>query len=320
MHGAIASNGIRTWGTDDFAVTFGEAMVELSAIDGDSCRIGVAGDTYNTAVYLARAGVRTAFATGLGTDRMSDLIHERIVAEGIAPGLVLRARGSPGLYAISVDAHGERSFTYWRDNSMACAFFRIDGIEGALAELAKARLLYLSGITLSLFEAEDRERACDVAKAVHDAGGIVAFDSNYRPGRWQSPEIARDAFAAIAPYVTIALPTFDDESALYGDTCAEQTAERWIAVGTDEIVVKQGPRGAFLGPHGWVAPPVEVQPVDTTGAGDSFNGAYLAARLHGSSPAEAALAGHRLAAKVLMSPGAILPDERAPWIPTSVAK
>jgi 2-dehydro-3-deoxygluconokinase len=112
----------------------------------------------------------------------------------------------------------------------------------------------------------------------------------------------------VAPHVDIALPTFNDESALFGDTSPRLTAERWRAHGIDEVAVKLGADGCMIFQAGQdcIVPAQEAAAIDTTGAGDSFNAAYLAARLKGSNPGEAALAGHSLAWEVVQQPGAII--------------
>ncbi len=124
------------------------------------------------------------------------------------------------------------------------------------------------------------------------------------------------AFAAIAPLCTIALPTFEDEVALYGDDDPQDSAERWHDAGAQLVVVKMGDAGAVLSQAGepprLIPCPERKSPRDTTGAGDSFNAAFLAALLAGAEPAVAVLAGHRLAGAVVMHPGAIIPPEAMP--------
>ena len=290
------------------AVVLGEAMIELSGVGIDACRLGVAGDSYNTAVYLARGGVPVAYATCLGDEAFSDRIQDALTAEGIDARHVLRREGgTPGLYAVTLDEHGERSFTYWRSASAARSMFRTPGWSEVARGAAAAPLLYLSGITLSLFGEEDREHVSALAAGVREAGGAVAFDTNYRPRGWSSRGEAAEAIERFARHVSLALPTFEDDQALFGDSAPEHARDRWLDWGAAEVVVKHGPEGALLSGEGWVPPPERVSPIDTTGAGDSFNGAYLAARLQGLPPREAATAGHRLAARVLTTPGAILP-------------
>jgi 2-dehydro-3-deoxygluconokinase len=114
--------------------------------------------------------------------------------------------------------------------------------------------------------------------------------------------------------VDVALPTFDDEAVLWGDPSPEATVQRLQAFGIAEIVVKNGPNSALIAAGArqqFVPVPEVVVPIDTTAAGDSFNAAYLAARLSGQAPAEAATAAHRLAAQKILHRGAIMPRAAA---------
>ena len=144
-----------------------------------------------------------------------------------------------------------------------------------------ARLLYLSGITLSLFSHTERTKVTALAEAVRAAGGDVAFDSNYRARGWDDTASAREVIGGFAKYVTIALPTLDDDRDLFGDTSAERCAQRWLDAGVNEVAVKLGADGAYVATAqeaARVAPQQVMAARDTTGAGDSFNAAYLAAR------------------------------------------
>ena len=117
-------------------------------------------------------------------------------------------------------------------------------------------------------------------------------------------------FAEALKRVDIALPTFDDEATLWGDTNPEATVERLQAFGIGEIVVKNGSSTALVADKNGrehVPVPEVVEPIDTTAAGDSFNAAYLAARLNGENPLAAASAAHGLAAQVIRHRGAIMP-------------
>ncbi|MEE9433766.1 MAG: sugar kinase [Sphingorhabdus sp.] len=291
---------------DPFFV-FGEAMIELSGVSKSGAKIGVAGDTYNTAVYLSRAGINARYVTALGDDPFSQRIISAMQKEHIDTASILEIPGgSPGLYAIEVDDAGERSFTYWRSASAVRGFFGQNGTDKIVADMKRAKTLYLSGITLSLFDAAGRQNISDIMQAVRAGGGQVVFDTNYRARGWISRDEAAQAIEAIMPLVSTALPTWEDEKDLFGVVDAESCAARWHRVGASEVVVKAGEQGAYSKETGWISPPRIITPIDTTGAGDSFNGAYLAARLHGSSLADAIAQGHALTAKVLLTNGAII--------------
>ncbi len=297
--------------TPDIVYVFGEAMIELSGVASDSAKIGVAGDTFNTAVYLSRSGIRARYVTALGDDSFSLRILSGLRGEGIfTSGCVIIPDSAPGLYAIDVDDAGERSFTYWRSDSAAKRFFDRPESAAIIEPMKRAKTLYLSGITLSIFGTKDRAKTVEIARCVKDSGGQVVFDTNYRPRGWNNKSEARHAVEALMPYVSTALLTWEDEQALFGDATAEDCAKRWRDGGVGEVVVKAGPRGAYTRQTGWLPPPKLIKPLDTTGAGDSFNGAYLAARLSGGTIENAIMAGHELAAKVLMTPGAVLPKPK----------
>ena len=141
-------------------------------------------------------------------------------------------------------------------------------------------------------------------------GGRVAFDGNYRPVGWPDADAARAAFDQMLERVDIALPTLDDEQALFGVKDALECADRLHQLGVAEVAIKLGQAGCFLSSAQFTgeipAEPVDVV-VDSTAAGDSFNAGYLAARLHGADPPRAARLGNRLAARVIGYPGAIIP-------------
>src|ERR1700758_5611522 len=108
------------------AVAVGEVMIELSR--GSDGRFGptCGGDTFNTAVYLARAGASVAYATALGDDPYSDGILALAAAEGVATDLMLRIPGRlPGLTLIDNDATGKQRRHFWREQAPARELFEL---------------------------------------------------------------------------------------------------------------------------------------------------------------------------------------------------
>ena len=288
-------------------VLVGEAMIEL-ARRSEGWQIGHGGDTLNTALHLARSGHDVAYMTALGNDPFSHGLIDRWHREGLDCSLVLHhpAR-TTGLYAISTDAAGERSFAYWRDSSAAREMFALPGAEVACEAAARADLLAFSLITLAILPPEGRERLFALARTVRERGGQVAFDGNYRPRLWPDPRSARAARDAAIALANIGLPTLEDEAALSGEADAAAVAAHWRGLGCVEIVVKLGAQGCSLRDGSIIPPPKVLKPVDTSGAGDAFNAGYLATRLEGKAPEQAALRGHALAGWTVMRPGAI-PD------------
>ncbi len=279
----------------------GEAMIELS-MTGTTAQVGVAGDTLNSAIYLKRCApaLEVDYVTRVGSDPFSARIRDFISEEGIGTASVARIEdGTPGLYAITTDNAGERTFTYWRSNSAARRLFG----DGDFSMLAGYDLLYLSGISLAILPQEVRLSLLDW---IQGSGARLAFDSNYRPRLWEDERTAREITARFWEVAEIALPSIDDEMALFGESAPEVEARcaRLNARGA----LKRGASGPMsIGEAVQQPYPPATRVVDTTAAGDSFNGGYLAAVLTGASQADALMAGHRMAAEVVQHRGAIIP-------------
>jgi 2-dehydro-3-deoxygluconokinase len=300
----------------------GECMLELTHRDERTLALGYGGDTLNTALYLARTAAKRDIAvdyvTALGDDPMSETMLEAWQAEGIGVGRVARLpRRLPGLYLIRTGEAGERRFFYWRGEAAVRALFQGPETEPLLAALADYDALYFSGVTLAILAPEARERFRGALATARSRGRRVAFDTNYRPALWPEPAAARAVFANFLPVISLALPTFEDEKAVFGDADAATTARRYAAAGVAEVAVKRGAQGCVILAEGELADvpvPEPVKAMDTTAAGDGFNAGYLGARLSGASPEQAARAGHGLAGAVVQYPGAIIPRAATPTL------
>lgn len=293
-------------------VAVGEVMVELARGTDGRFSLQYGGDTFNTSVYLARAGIPVSYATAMGDDPYSAALVDLASAEGIGTDLICRVAGRmPGLYLIETDPQGERKFHYWRETSPARDLFELPDWNATAEQILDARVIYFSGVTLSLYSNTGLGRFLALLELARQRGAIIAFDSNYRPRGWKGDAArARTVYAEALKRVDIALPSFDDEAALWSDASPDGTIQRLQAFGIAEIVVKNGTSDAFVvakDVRERVPVPSVAQAIDTTAAGDSFCAGYLAARLKGEAPALAVSAGHRIAGEVVQHRGAIIP-------------
>lgn len=290
-------------------------MIELIAQDNGRAILGVAGDTYNTAVYLARklraTGKQVSYVTALGTDPYSDRIIRAIENHGVRTAHIeRRAELLPGLYAIDTDIQGERSFSYWRSNSAARTLFT-EPCEISLASLDTFDLVFLSGITMAILPADIRGRLINWIDEFRSKGGTIAYDSNHRPRLWESVDVARQTNAAMWARTDIALPSLDDEMLLFEDLNSSAVVARLRKLGVRRGALKQGAEGPLILSDQRVLTdlPAVDRVVDTTAAGDSFNAGYLSAVTLDLDEQTAAKTGHQLAAQVIQHPGAIIPEQ-----------
>jgi 2-dehydro-3-deoxygluconokinase len=292
----------------------GECMIELKQAERGLFSRGYGGDTLNTAVYLARLGVGADYITALGDDTLSDEMVAGWAAEGVGTGRVSRLAGKlPGLYMIQTDERGERRFFHWRESAAARSLMDLPETSAVLDSLASYEFVYLSAITLSLYNGDGRARLFASIKRARQAGARFAFDSNFRARGWPDLNLARAVFQEAFAAADIVLASTEDLLPLYpGETSAGLLAR----IPGGEVVLKLSEPASILRLGGIVhqtrAEPVTKPVIDTTAAGDSFAAAYIAARLAGADPVEAARAGHYLAGIVVCHPGAIIPRAAMP--------
>ena len=310
---------------------FGEAMAELSlpaaesgdasSVDSSSPALGFAGDTMNTAIYLKRLmsdSADVSYITVVGKDPLSDRLVASLENESISTTHVRRHDELlVGIYAITTDKTGERTFSYWRSNSAARTLFQAGGkINFDL--LAEFDVIYFSAISLAVLPMNVRQSLLKALLALKNTRNVkIVFDSNYRPALWESKAIAQQVISEAWRLCDIALPSIDDEQNLFNDTDDAALLERLYSYGITQGALKRGEDGplSLTEPKNstnekrpeWLNTPVSV--VDTTAAGDSFNAGYLSAYLSDGKQDDALRAGHACASRVIAHRGAIIPKK-----------
>lgn len=293
-------------------VTLGECMVELRQNDDGTLQMGYAGDMLNSAFYARRTlpgDIDVRFFSGFGTDRLSHDMLKAIQAWGVkTDGSVTVPERQCGLYMIHLDK-GERSFSYWRSASAARLLAR--DITCLRKALEGAQTVLFSGITLAILEDDGWKNLISVIGELRRAGVRTAFDPNIRTALWTDLDEMRRRMAAAAAVSSIVLPSYSDEAAHFGDDSKAATIDRYLAYGADLVALKDGEYGVWIATLGKceIVPAVTVPcVVDSTGAGDSFNGIFLARLMMGDTPADAARRAVDGASQVIMHHGAIVSE------------
>ena len=293
-------------------VCMGEPMVEFTRIEDSKGRPvylrGFGGDTSNCAIAAARQGARVGYVTMLGTDRFGDMFLELWRAEGIDFSGVARNPDAPtAAYFIEPVPEG-RDFTYYRRGSAAS---RMQPGDVPAAVIRRAGMLQASAISQAISES-----ACDaVFRAIaiaHEAGVRFAYDTNLRLNLW-SLERARAVIHETAHKADILLPSLDEARSLTGLETPEEIIGFYLDFGPEILALKCGGQGAVIAAAGRIEfiPPLSVTVVDTSGAGDTFDGSLLARLAAGDDPFAAGRYAVAAAGLSTMDYGAVTPIPRA---------
>lgn len=286
----------------------GEAMVEMAPVGDALYQRGFAGDTFNTAWHMAQLlgdRAEVGFVTCVGQDRLSDDFLADMAADGLLVEAVSRAPDrNMGLYLIALNGV-ERSFHYWR--SQSAARLLAENPARLARDLAHADLIHLSGITVAILPASDRVFLREALYEAKARGARISFDPNIRPALWSGKEEMRAVLPDFFRIADIILPSFDDETSVWGDATPDMTLTRLRPFGPSEILVKDGAGAVYLSIEGArhkldTPPASDIR--DTTGAGDAFNAGYLSARMLGHAPRLAVGTAQSVAALVLRFAGA----------------
>lgn len=303
--------------TNKTVAVIGECMIELSGQPFLPQQQRFGGDTLNTALYLSRLipSLHPHYITGLGTDTYSALMQKAWEDEGInCQSVITIPEKLPGLYAIEIDACGERSFHYWRNDAAARYITTDRRFATHLNTLPDNSVIYLSGISLAILTPEGKEALLSQLIHLKQRGFTLIVDSNYRPRLWDSIPHAQEWFEKLYSISDIALVTGDDEQILWQNPALteQDIAQRLHQWGNQNVIVKLGANGAYWSDGkntGYIFPKPIDSVIDTTAAGDSFNAAFIAAWLQNYSLPTCCLWGNTLAGLVIQHYGAIIPHE-----------
>ena len=299
-------------------VAIGECMLEVQANGFGPSVLSYGGDTFNTAVYLSRCAassqIEVSYATGLGTDHLSQTLRKEWKDLGLNLNAVEYIEGRlPGMYLIETDSKGERTFHFWRENSAARAYFQAS-VTALEKNLNQFDCLYFSGISLAILDGASRTRLFTLLKQAQLNGSRVVFDNNYRPKLWPDRKMAQEVYLQAFAACHTAMITLDDHQAVFECASLDDALVHAKKLAIPEVVIKRGADDTLVrqeNSSAWHSIPTQSVNlvIDTTAAGDSFAAGYLSRRLCGASAEIAATFGNALAARVIQYRGALIPLE-----------
>ena len=257
-------------------LALGEPMIEFNQTgEGGGCKYlqGFGGDTSNFAIAAVRQGATAGYVSALGDDAHGRMLRDLWDREGVDHSSVATdADAYTAIYFVTHDASGHQ-FSFMRAGS-AASRMKPSGLPTERIESAK--VLHLSGISLAISAS-----ACDTAYAAiamaRAAGAQVSFDTNLRLKLWPIDR-ARAVMTDVMRHCDICLPSLDDIATITGLTDPDALVDHCLSLGAKIVALKLGERGALVADahQRHRVAPHPCQPVDATGAGDTFGGAFVA--------------------------------------------
>ena len=283
-------------------ICLGEPMVEFNQQSEGMYRTGIGGDVSNVAISAVQHGAKTAFISRLGKDIFGAEIIKKWQSEDVDYTNVESISGEEtGVYFVTHGPDGHR-FSYRRANSAASKFQ-----PSALPReaICTSSVFYASGINLAISESMHKA-TLDAILLAKECSTTVAFDPNLRTALW-SIDQAREAIHETFRYCDIALPSLEDAQQLTGLTIPMHICDYYHELGPKTVVLTLGKNGVYLSEEGQptILPGQQVKSVDATGAGDCFNGAFIATWIKTNCVKTAAEVANISAAKSTTKYGAL---------------
>jgi 2-dehydro-3-deoxygluconokinase len=288
-------------------VSLGEPLIEFNRPregDGRTWLQGFGGDSQNVVIAAARQGASAGYLTSLGQDWMGDAFLELWQSEGVDTSRVSRHPTAPTGVSFVTHTEAGHKFDYLRKNS-AASLMQPEALPGDY--IARARILHLSAIGQAISESArlTSAAAIDTARA---AGVKVSYDTNLRLRLWDL-DTARKTIDATVACCDIALPSLDDSQQLTGLQKPDAIVDFYLGLGAPLVALKMAAQGVIVAT---AKDRIRIQPhrvtaVDATGAGDTFDGAFLARLLAGDDLEAAGRYANAAAALSTRGYGAVTP-------------
>lgn len=305
------------WSDTRRITALGEPLLELQPGEAGEIRLAFGGDVANSMACLARifgkSRLEISLVTALGNSGYSAWLRSRLTRQGIRL-IEPPIEGEPGIYGLPTDAAPSAGFSYWRGQSAARQFLRSSTFEQFAELLRQPQVLLVTGITLALCSAASFEHLCRWVQR-HEKECRIVFDCNFRRRLWESEATARARIGAFERFASLIATGVEDESSLWGAATTPEILARLSHLSA-EYLIRGGPEGCWVG-SGRECRHVAAEPatvVETAGAGDAHLAGYLAARISGQDPIDAARYANQAAAVIVSQRGSA-PKESAIFPP-----
>ena len=289
--------------------SIGECMMELSNAKNALYSQSIAGDTLNFSSYLDKNIFDTSYFTAIGTSEISKRVKRFLQKQKIKTNLVSQISSHEiGLYLIENSKVGEKIFYYWRDNSAAKFFFNNQNFKIRQNQLKKFQYIYFSGITLSLFENNNFHNFLSLLEFLKKKQVKIIFDFNIRIKRWSKKKLF-SYFSNTLPFVNILFASGEDLNFLRGNASLKTFTALIQKYNIEHGIYRNNARlnyAFYKDQKYFIKNKIKNKVVDTSGAGDGYNAAYISNFFKFNNPQKALHAASEIGAKIIMKKGAII--------------
>ncbi len=259
-------------------LTIGEVLIDLTQTGRDEKGIpqfaaNPGGAPANLAVAASRLGAKTAFIGKVGADGFGRYLSDVLTQNGVdASGVAVDRQHPTTMAVVSVDASGERDFSFYRGANADVMLSSEDIPDAALKE---AKIVHFGSVSLTADPS--RSATLDAVRRAKAMGKTITYDPNYRANLWPDQDTAVAQMKAPLDLVDILKVSDEELPLLTGTTDCEAGTAQLAAHGIGLIFVTLGPDGVFyrMGDKTGHVAGVPCKVGDTNGAGDTFFGAAL---------------------------------------------
>ena len=287
----------------------GECMMELSNAKNALYSQSIAGDTLNFSSYLDKNIFDISYFTAVGTSEISKRVIRFLQKQKIKTNLVSQISSHEiGLYLIENTKAGEKIFYYWRDHSAAKFFFNNENIKKYKNQLEKYQYVYFSGITLSLFENNNFYNFISLLEFLKKKQVKIIFDFNIRINRWTKKNLNNFLYS-ILNFVDICFVSGEDLKFWKNDSSLRNFEKLINKYKIDHGIFRKNAKLTYSIQNKkkyTIKNKFIRKVVDTSGAGDGFNAAYVSNFIIHNDPALALKEASLLGSKIIMQKGAIV--------------